>query len=147
MSLLVVARFAVYQEALIACCALESAGIPATVADAAIGTLDPLMQVALQGFRVCVPASELESAREILMAAQAAGAEAAPLDIEPATRSTSLGWMAVAAGLFAPELGLLVAGAPRNRMTVGRALAMGLPLYLVVLLILGGCILANLPRG
>lgn len=137
MSLAVVARYSDMIEAQVVRTALVSSGIPAWVADEGYGRLDPFMQVALQGYRVCVPAIDLEIAREVLTSAQSAGAEGPPSDIVVPPRT--LGWTALAMipGLVMPEVGFLIEGVRRRRDSARRALVAGLPVYLAVAAITG----------
>lgn len=130
MSLAVVERYSVLTEAMAARGALESAGIPAIIAEELYAQSDPLMHVALQGFRLCVPASALEDAATLLLAAVEAG-RSVPSDIEPPKRG--LGWgLAAAAGLvLAGEAAFFIVGIrDRGRRVLPVAL-LAIPVILI----------------
>ena len=143
MSLAVLERYSVLTEAMVARGALESAGIPAVIAEEQHAQSDPLLHVALQGFRLCVPDAALNEARAVLQEAVREGAAGAPSDIVPAKQHPV--WVvAIVLGMITlgPKGGFLLQGLrDRGRRMLPVALVatpvilFGLAAFLFVLLI------------
>ena len=137
MSLVVLERYTMFTEALVARSVLASAGIDALVAEEHHGVGDPLIHVAISGFRLCVPSGLVDDARDVLEAAR----ELAITDPATAVASdpTPLPWTgaALAATMMIPEGGFLVDAVRRRRGLWRRALIGGLPFYLLLAVIIG----------
>ncbi len=96
MSLVVLARYLSLPEAHAAAGALRAAGLTPTVMDANYGSVQPFEQVMLQGFRLAVPADQVDQAFDILKTDHRAAPDGAAAEDDDAW-DDSFDWRAAAA--------------------------------------------------